>query len=73
MKRVFYTIFCNLPFLNKMVTLVNLGIFVAVGNVLILTQNTNMEDNQDNLACTVASKKNWSSKSCFDAMENGLL
>jgi hypothetical protein len=40
MKRVFYTIFCNLPFLSrfqtKMFTFLDLGIFVAVGNVLIL-------------------------------------
>jgi hypothetical protein len=39
MKRVFYTIFCNLPFLcrlKKKISLVDLGIFVAVGNVLIL-------------------------------------
>jgi hypothetical protein len=50
-----------------MFTLINLGIFVAVANVLISkkkidlvvfcfiqirSQNTNMEDNQDNLACT---------------------
>jgi hypothetical protein len=38
-KRVFYTNFCNFPFLSrfetKMFTL-DLGIFVAVGDVLIL-------------------------------------
>jgi hypothetical protein len=40
MKRDFNAIFCNLPFLSrfwiKMFTLINLGIFVAVGNALIL-------------------------------------
>jgi hypothetical protein len=36
-----------------MFTLVDLGIFVAVVCFIqILLQNTNIEDNQDNLACT---------------------
>jgi hypothetical protein len=39
-KRVFYTIFCNLLFLGRfwteMFAFLDLGIFVAVGNVLVL-------------------------------------